>query len=124
MDDDAQAAVDQALDLVGRFDEARMREIPVVVKVGVFNHKARRTNYPTVEVVGGITNAFNEAEKIYWLNLITIRDQVLNASKFGGSSSLKESFRSTCQKTRIRDRLRLQGRRWNYPISSSAQKSS
>ncbi len=65
MDDDAQAAVDQALDLVGRFDEARMREIPVVVKVGIFNHKTRRANYPTVEVVGGITNAFSEAEKIY-----------------------------------------------------------
>lgn len=65
VDDDAQAAVSQALDLVGRFDEARIRETPVVVKVGVFNHKGPRTNYPTVEVVGGITSAFNEAEKIY-----------------------------------------------------------
>ena len=65
VDDDAQAAVSQALDLVGRFDEALIRETPVVVKVGVFNHKARRTNYPTVEVVGGITNTFKEAEKIY-----------------------------------------------------------
>ena len=65
VDDDAQAAVSQALDLVGRFDEAQIRETQVVVKVGVFNHKARRTNYPTVEVVGGITSAFKEAPKIY-----------------------------------------------------------
>ena len=65
VDDDAQAAVSQALDLVGRFDEAWIREIPIVVKVGVFNHKGRRTNYPTVEVVGGITKAFEDAEKIY-----------------------------------------------------------
>jgi uncharacterized protein (DUF362 family) len=36
-----------------------------VVKVGVFNHKGLRTNYPTLDVVGGITNAFKEAEKVY-----------------------------------------------------------
>lgn len=65
VDDDAQAAVSRAVDLVGRFDEALIREIPIVVKVGVFNHKARRANYPTVEVVGGITSTFKEAEKIY-----------------------------------------------------------
>ncbi|UCH32293.1 MAG: DUF362 domain-containing protein [Candidatus Bathyarchaeota archaeon] len=65
VDVDAQVAVHQALSLVGRLDKARIRETPVVVKVGVFNHKARRTNYPTAEVVGGITSAFNQAEKIY-----------------------------------------------------------
>jgi uncharacterized protein (DUF362 family) len=65
LDDDAQAAVSQALDLVGRFDNARIRKTPVVVKVGVFNHKGPRTNYPTVEVVRGITNAFHEAERVY-----------------------------------------------------------
>lgn len=65
VDDDAQAAVSQALDLVGKFDKVWMREIPVVVKVGVFNHKGRRTNYPTVQVVGGITNALTEAKRIY-----------------------------------------------------------
>lgn len=65
VEDDAQVAVSRAVDLVGRFDEARIRETPVVVKVGVFNHKGQRTNYPTVEVVRGITNAFHEAEKIY-----------------------------------------------------------
>jgi uncharacterized protein (DUF362 family) len=53
------------MDLVGGFDEALVRETPVVVKVGVFDHGARRTNYPTVDVVGGITNAFKAAEKIY-----------------------------------------------------------
>lgn len=61
----AQAAVSRAMDLVGRFDEAQIRETPIVVKVGVFNHKARKPNYPTVKVVRGITNAFNEAQRIY-----------------------------------------------------------
>ena len=65
VEDEAQAAVSRAMDLVGRFDNAQIREIPIVVKVGVFNHKGQRTNYPTVEVVGGIANAFNEAERIY-----------------------------------------------------------
>ncbi len=65
VDHHAQAAVSQAIDLVGGFDEARTKKTSIVVKVGVFNHKARRTNYPTVEVVGGITNTFKEAGKIY-----------------------------------------------------------
>jgi len=65
VDEDTQAAVSQALDLVGRFDAARLRGIPVVMKVGVFNHKGPRTNYPTEEVVREIANAFNEAEKVY-----------------------------------------------------------
>jgi hypothetical protein len=57
--------VRRAVDLVGRFDEAQMRETPIVVKVGVFNHKARRPNHPTVGVVRGITHAFHEAKTIY-----------------------------------------------------------
>ena len=63
--DDVQAAVSHAMDLVGRLDEAQIQATPVVVKVGVFNHKARRPNHPTVGVVGGIASVFQEAQKIY-----------------------------------------------------------
>lgn len=65
VENDASAAVRRAVDLVGGFDEAQLMETPIVVKVGVFNHKARRPNHPTVEVVRGITNTFSEAKKIY-----------------------------------------------------------
>ncbi|UCB59785.1 MAG: DUF362 domain-containing protein [Candidatus Bathyarchaeota archaeon] len=65
VDGDAHAAVSRGLELVGRFSKARIKKASVVVKVGVFNHKSRRTNYPTVDVVGGIINAFKEAGEIY-----------------------------------------------------------
>jgi uncharacterized protein (DUF362 family) len=42
-----------------------MKATPVVVKVGVYKHTGPYTNYPTVDVVRGITSAFNDAPTIY-----------------------------------------------------------
>jgi uncharacterized protein (DUF362 family) len=62
---DAQAALNQALKLIGEIDDLNTAKKPVVIKVGVFNHKGPRVNCPTVGVVGAIANSFNKASQIY-----------------------------------------------------------
>lgn len=62
---DVRAAFNEALKLIGNVDELNTAERSVVIKVGVFNHKGPRVNYPTVSVVGAIVNSFNRAPQIY-----------------------------------------------------------
>ncbi|MGD8505288.1 MAG: DUF362 domain-containing protein [Candidatus Bathyarchaeota archaeon] len=63
--EDVQESFGQALKLIGSTKEWNTTERPVVIKVGVFNHKGSRTNYPTVGVVGAIARGFNKASKVY-----------------------------------------------------------
>ena len=65
LDGDVQESFDQALQLVGKIDDLNTTERSVVVKVGVFNHKGPRVNYPTVNVVNAIVNSFKRAPQIY-----------------------------------------------------------
>lgn len=58
-------SLDNALNLIEDTDYWNSIENPVVVKVGVFNHKGPRINYPTVEVVDAITKIFKGAPSIY-----------------------------------------------------------
>ena len=53
----------QALDMIGRMDDLNTVERSVVVKVGVFSHKAE--NHTSVSVVDAITNLFDKAPKIF-----------------------------------------------------------
>jgi uncharacterized protein (DUF362 family) len=62
---EAEGAVRHAVELVGGCDNAQMRTTPVIVKVGIYKHTGSYTNYPTVDVVRGITSAFNDASTIY-----------------------------------------------------------
>jgi len=63
--ENAQEALNQALKQIGTIDDLNTAERTVVVKVGVFNHKAPRANYSTVSVVNAIVNSFNKAPRIY-----------------------------------------------------------
>jgi uncharacterized protein (DUF362 family) len=63
LDGDVQESFNQALKLVGKIDDLNTAERSVVVKVGVFNHKA--ANHPSVNVVNAIVNSFNKAPQIY-----------------------------------------------------------
>lgn len=58
-------SLSRALDLIQNIDDLNTVDRPVVVKVGVFNHKGPRATYPTVDVVGAIVNSFDKAPKIY-----------------------------------------------------------
>ncbi len=60
---DVQESFNQALKLIGKIDDLNTAEWSVVVKVGVFDHKA--TNHPSVSVVNAIVNSFNKAPQIY-----------------------------------------------------------
>lgn len=62
---DTQTALNKALTLIGEMNDLNTAKKPVVVKVGVFNHKGPRVNYPTVSVVGAIVNSFTKAPQIY-----------------------------------------------------------
>lgn len=53
----------QALDLIGGVDDLNTAEKSVVVKVGVFSHKAE--NHSSVGVVNAITSCFGKAPKIF-----------------------------------------------------------
>jgi uncharacterized protein (DUF362 family) len=65
VDGEAEGAVRHAVELVDGCDNAQMRTTPVIVKVGIYTHTGPYTNYPTVDVVRGITSAFNDASTIY-----------------------------------------------------------
>jgi len=60
---DVQESFNQALKLIGKIDDLNTAERSVVVKVGVFDHKAR--NHASVNVVNAIVNGFNKAPQIY-----------------------------------------------------------
>ncbi len=61
----AQESLKRAFKLIGGIDDLNAAERSVVVKVGVFNHKAPRANHPTVSVVNAIVNSFNKTPQIY-----------------------------------------------------------
>ncbi len=63
VDGNVQEPFSRALKLIGNLDDLNTTKKSVVVKVGVFNHKA--TNYPTVPVVSAIVNSFNKVPQIY-----------------------------------------------------------
>ena len=60
---DAQESFKRALKLIGKIDDLNTAEISVVVKVGVFSHKA--DNHTSVSVVNAIIKSFNKAPKIF-----------------------------------------------------------
>ncbi len=60
---DAQSSLKQALKLIGNIDDLNTKKRPVVIKVGVFNHKAK--THSTVNVVDAIINSFNQAPQIF-----------------------------------------------------------
>jgi uncharacterized protein (DUF362 family) len=62
-DADSAAPLKQALDLIGGTDDLNTAEKPVVIKVGVFSHKAN--NHTSVDMVNGIINCFNRAPRIF-----------------------------------------------------------
>jgi len=53
----------QAIRLIGGIDDLNTAERPVVVKVGVFSHRAG--NHASVSVVDAIVNSFDSAPKIF-----------------------------------------------------------
>jgi uncharacterized protein (DUF362 family) len=60
---DVQRSLKQALKLIGNIDDLNTKKRPVVIKVGVFNHKAE--THSTVNVVDAIANSFNHAPQIF-----------------------------------------------------------
>jgi len=62
-DGDVQRSLKQALKLIGNIDDLNMEKRSVVIKVGVFNHKAE--THSTVSVVDAIVNSFNQTPQIF-----------------------------------------------------------
>lgn len=60
---DVQRSLKQALKLIGNIDDLNTKKRPVVIKVGVFNHKAE--THSTVNVVDAIVNSFNQTPQIF-----------------------------------------------------------
>jgi len=60
---DVQKSLKQALKLIGNIDDLNTKKRPVVIKVGVFNHKAE--THSTVNVVDAIINSFNQTPQIF-----------------------------------------------------------
>lgn len=60
---DVQSSLKQALKLIGNIDDLNTKKRPVVIKVGVFNHKAK--THSTVNVVDAIINNFNQTPQIF-----------------------------------------------------------
>jgi len=60
---DVRGSLEQALKLIGKIDNLNTMERPVVIKVGVFDHKKK--SHPTVDVVKAIINSFDKAPKIF-----------------------------------------------------------
>jgi len=61
--EDVRGSFEQALKLIGNIDDLNTKERSVVIKVGVFDHKAE--THSTVEVVNAIINGFNKAPEIF-----------------------------------------------------------
>lgn len=62
-DGDVQESFERALKLIGNIDDLNTTERSIVIKVGVFNHKAE--THSTVSVVDAIANSFNHAQQIF-----------------------------------------------------------
>jgi len=60
---DVQRSLKQALKLIGNIDDLNTKERSVVIKVGVFNHKAE--THSTASVVDAIVNSFNQTPQIF-----------------------------------------------------------
>ena len=60
---DVQRSLKQALKLIGNIEDLNTKKRPVVIKVGVFNHKAE--THSTVNVVDAIVNSFNQTPHIF-----------------------------------------------------------
>lgn len=56
-------ALEQAVSLIGGIDDLNIYDRSVVIKVGVFNPKAK--NHSSVSIVDAVTKCFNEAPKIF-----------------------------------------------------------
>jgi len=61
--EDVEGSFRQALELIGKIDDLNKVNRPVVIKVGVFNHKEKA--HSTVPVVSAIINSFKRAPKIF-----------------------------------------------------------
>ena len=62
-DDDSKVTLNWVLDQIGGISDLNRAERPVVVKVGVFSHKA--DNHTSVSTVNAIVHCFDKAPKIY-----------------------------------------------------------
>ncbi|MCJ7423201.1 DUF362 domain-containing protein [Candidatus Bathyarchaeota archaeon] len=62
-EDDVFRSFKKALDLVGKVSDLNTSERSVVIKVGVFDHKAE--NHSSVSVVDAIIRSFDKAQRIY-----------------------------------------------------------
>jgi uncharacterized protein (DUF362 family) len=62
-EEDAQAALERALTLVGRIDDLNSKKRPVTIKVGVYDPTAE--NHTTVNVLRAIISCFNKAPSIF-----------------------------------------------------------
>ena len=62
-DGDVQKSFSRALRLVGNIDDLNTQGRPVVIKVGVFDHKEK--THSTVSMVNAIVNSFNRAPQIF-----------------------------------------------------------
>ena len=60
---DTQASLAKTLELIGGIGDLNMRSRNVVIKLGVFSHKAK--NHPSVDVVKAIINSFEGAPHIF-----------------------------------------------------------
>jgi uncharacterized protein (DUF362 family) len=61
--DNLKESLKQAIDQIGGLKNLNITEKPVIVKVGVFSHKAK--NHASVSVVDAIINLFDNAPKIH-----------------------------------------------------------
>ena len=101
---DAQESFKRALDLIGSINDLNTAERPVVIKVGVFDHKEKM--HSTVSVVDAIINSFNKAPQIFlaesdnykgtgserlqiWKNLFTKRVVPFNLSDDTNTRTVK-----------------------------------
>lgn len=60
---DVQGPFKHALELIGNIDDLNTTEDPVVIKVGVFDHRTK--THSTLSVVDAIVNSFNKAPQIF-----------------------------------------------------------
>ena len=64
-DEDEEKAYGEAIRLIGGLDQLDVTDRPVVIKVGVYEHRAPESQRSSVGVVRAIIDGFKEAPKIY-----------------------------------------------------------
>jgi uncharacterized protein (DUF362 family) len=62
-DDNVKESLRRAIDLIGGIKPLNTTKKPVIIKVGVFSHKAK--NHASVTVVDAVINLFDRAPKVY-----------------------------------------------------------